>query len=321
MRIDAAGNVVSDSNSYRKNERAARAIEARFELDAPKPRAKEDRHPRAGGSKAERGRRRFERLHASIATSAQPTIKGVSKVIDPHSIFSTVDEANDLDDLKDRLARRGIEAKFVQAPGAQQPTGWLLRQAGAAGTWIKGSDVDRALSLKKVQERMRQRQGQAQAQAAPDLHGHDAARQQLRRSGGGLMGVLVGMSLDVGIHLVVGLVNLIARVLARRAKVPAETLGRIDVATDGIPILIDPVDLPPDSSADMRANLDAARTVMSKVMDQTAEAIQQADTSLLPTVSDPEVQAERARVIAQLDELEEVDGQDNESQYERERPR
>lgn len=239
-------------------------------------------------------------------------------MIDPHSIFSTVDESIDLDDLKERLARRGIEAKFVQAPGAPQPTGWLLRQAGPAGTWIKGSDVDRSLSLKKVQERMRQRQGQTLAASEP--HDHDA-RQQLRRSGGSLMGVLVGLSFELGVRLVAGLINIIGRALARRAQVPAETLGGIDVAEDGTPILIDPVDLPKDASANQQARLDAARTVMAKVMDQTTEAIQQGETSLLPTTSDPEVQAERSKVIQQLLKIEEDDGQDNEPQYERERPR
>jgi hypothetical protein len=244
-------------------------------------------------------------------------------VIDPHTIFSTIDEAKDLDDLRDRLRKKGIEVKFVQAPGAAKPTGWSLRQAGPAGTWIKGSDIDRQLSLKNAQDRMRQRQAQGQARrAAPDPYerGHDAPRQQLGRSGGSLMGVLTGIGIELSIRLVAGFINLIARFLARRAEVPEDTLGRIDVAEDGTPVLVEPVDLPEDAPADQHARLDAARTVMSKVMDQTAVAIEQDDTNLLPSISDPEVVAERARVIEQLDQIEPEDDEDDES-YERERPR
>lgn len=315
--------MISDSNSYRKNERAARAIEQHLGLDAPTPRAPEDRHPHASGIRAERGRRRFERLTASLTPPSQQPQKGPLKVIDPHLIFSTIDESKDLDDLKKRLlASHNIECQFTNAPGAAEPTGWSLRQAGGAGSWLKGSDVARGLSLKKVQERL------AQRQAADDHYDRDreSTRQRLRRSGGSFMAVLTGLSIELGIRLVAGLINLIGRALARRAEVPAETLGRIDVAEDGTPVLIEPVGLPADAPADQQSRLDAARTVMSKAMDQAAEAIQQDDTGKLPTLSSaPEVVTERARVIRLLSEIEGgagsgAEGGDDEFEYERERP-
>lgn len=313
------GSVVKDGNSYRVNERAARAIEQRLCLDPPKPRARGDRHPRADGARAERGRRRFERLHAAQTQPHQPT-KGVSKVINPSHIFSAIAEADDLDDLRKRLAKRGIEAKFVQAPGAAEPTGWLLRQAGPAGTWVKGSDVDRALSLKKVMECMKENWKRRQRLSLADTRNDEAPAQRLIRSGGSLMSVLVGLSFVAAIHLVAGLINLFGRVLARRAQVPVEGLCRVDVDADGTPHFIDPEDLPADASADQRANLDAARTLMSKVLDQATEAIRQDDTSKLPTMADPEVMEARANVIKQLDEIE--GGNDQECEpYERERPR
>lgn len=313
--------MISDSNSYRKNERAARAIERRLGLDAPKPRALDDRQPRASGVRAERGRCRFERLNASLSPADQPPQKGTLKVIDPHQIFDSIDEAKDLDDLRERLRKKGLESKYAQSPGSDEPTGWSLRQAGPAGVWIKGSDVDRALSLKKVRERMLENSKKRQKLSALDQRSDDSPARRLHQSGGSFMSVLVGLSFVVAIRLVSGLINLIGRVLARRAQVPAQGLGMIDVDEDGTPTLIEPVDLPTDATAEQHARLDAARLVMSEVLDQATEAIQQDDTSRLPTLTDPEVVAARAKVIKQLDEMEEDDDQDNTPQFERERPR
>lgn len=310
---------MSDSNSYRKNERASRAIEAHLGLDAPKPRAPEDRHPRDGGARGERGRRRFERLNASLSPTDQPPKKG-KRMIDPSIIFSAVDESAGLDDLKVRLQARGVECEFVQAPGAAAPTGWSLRQTGPAGTWLKGSEVHRDLSLKKVLMRMEEPRQRHRRNPFEDDGRRDVGY-NLRRSGGSFMGVLVGLSFVAAIHLTAGFINLIARALARKSKVPAETLGHIDVAEDGTPQFVEPVDLPADAPADQHARVYAARTVMSKVLDQAAEAIKQDDANLLPTLpSDPEVVAERVRVIEQLDQIEPEDDEDNEP-YERERPR
>lgn len=318
LRIRPDGSVVSDSNSWRKNERAARRIESHLGLAPPKPRSPEDRHPRAQGAKAERGRRRFERLSAEHTTPDQPTTKGVLKLIDPHIIFSTIDESKDLDDLIRRLAaERGIEVSLVKAPGAAEPTGWSLRQAGPAGCWIKGSDVDRGLSLKKVRERIEERRGQRPRN--PYARPKSPYAQQIPRSWAGLIGLMVGLSAVAAIHLVAGFVNLIARALARKADVPEETLGCVEVAEDGTPTFILPVDLPDDAPAEQQARVDAAQAVMVKVLDQTAAAIEADDTSKLPTLSDPEVEAEREQVIRELDQIEPDDEGDGEP-YERERP-
>lgn len=321
LRIRSDGSVVKDSNSWRSNERAARAIEVRFGLDLPKPRASEDRWPRDGGAGGERGRRRFERLTASQSQPDQQPQKGL-KVINPHLVFEALDASKDLDELRERLLKKGIESRLVQSPNAQHPTGWMLRQVGPAGTWKKGSEVHRDLSIKNALDRMRQRQRQAQGEtrrASPNPYErghHDAPRQRLGRSGGSLMGVLSVIGIELSIYLVAGFINLIARVLARRAKIPAKTLGRIDLAEDGTPVFVEPEDLPDDAPADQHARLDAARTVMAKAMDQTAEAIEQDDTSLLPSISDPEVEAERARVIEQLGQI----GPDDDEDHEQERP-
>lgn len=325
LRIRSDGSVVKDSNSWRTNERAARAIEARFGLDPPKPRASEDRWPRDGGAGGERGRRRFERLTASQSQPDQQPQKGL-KVINPHLIFEAIDASKDLDELRERLLKKGIESRLIQSLNAQHPTGWMLRQVGPAGTWKKGSEVHRDLSIKNALDRMRERQAQGR-RASPNPYErghHDAPRQRLGRSGGSLMSVLSVIGIELSIHLVAGFINLIARVLARKAEVPEDTLGRIDVVEDGTPVFVEPVDLQVDAPADQHARLDAARTVLARAMDQTVEAILQDDTSKLPTLSDPEVVAERARVISELDQIDPEDGDgdgDSEDHYERERPR
>jgi len=340
LRIDAAGSVISDSNSYRKNERAARAIEQRLGLDAPKPRAPEDRHPRAHGARAERGRRRFERLAESIQTPNQPTQKGTLKVIDSKIIFSTIAEAADLDDLKRRLAERGIECQFVQAPGAAEPTGWSLRQSGPVGTlgtWIKGSDVSRELSLKKVQERIRQRQAAANHEVLGDLlDGVDESfRSRLDRDAAELgeeyrvsvmkkQKGLAALLLQLPVHSVrvaIGsLVNFLIRLVERVFGLPPESLGRLQVPkfenTVDVPVgLVPPTPPRPDADTTELKRRAIALKAVDTVLDQACTAIEKQKPDLLPglTVKDAEVQAARADVFESIEKSRhDDDGDDDE---------
>ncbi len=324
--------MISDSNSYRKNERAARAIEQSLGLDAPTPRAPEDRYPRASGVKAERGRRRFERLAASVPTHDQTTKKG-KRMIDPSIIFSAIDEAAGLDDLKKRLAERSIECQFVQAPGAAGPTGWLLRQAGAAGTWLKGSDVARGLSIKKVQERIEQRRRERQARLARELLGDlldEAAEkteqedeERLVAQQRSLLAALLHVSSEALRHLIAALSNSIAALLERLFGLREGSLGRIEVAEGGEPRAVAPAAPQADATTQQVAKLAAGQKILARALARIVESIREGDPSLLPAArsKDPGVAAARTAVIDKVEEeLEAADDQDDES-YERDRPR
>lgn len=336
LRIRPDGSVVKDSNSWRTNERAARAIEVRFGLDAPKPRPPEGRYPRAHGARAERGRRRFERLAASQTQLAQPPQKG-NRMIDPSIIFSTIDEAADLDDLKKRLAKCGIECQFVQAPGAVEPTGWLLRQEGPAGTWLKGSDVARELSLKKVRERIRQRQVASIREVLGDLlndldrakdlqdkiEQDEDQRQRLVRSQKSLLEALLQIPFEVMRRLIAAVANAIAALLERLFGLP-HSLGRIEIDQGGQPQAVAPAEPAPDSTTQQIAKLAAAQKIMAAALAQTVSAILEGDPSLLPgsAVKDAQVQAARQAVIVKVREIEGDHNEDDEQpQYQRERPR
>lgn len=176
-RIDPRGNVVSDSQSYRKNVLASRLIEAELKLDGPNPKPREGRQLRVGGVRSERGRRRFERLVASSASSCPP-LQGSLKVLDACFVSSLVSVACSLDDLEKRLLAEGIECQFTRISDSSKPTGWRLRQIGQAGTWLKGSTIDRELSLKKVIERinMSQQIDQDEDQNRDDAYSGDRER-------------------------------------------------------------------------------------------------------------------------------------------------
>lgn len=351
LRIRSDGSVVSDSNSYRKNERAARSIEARFGLDPPKPRAPEDRHPRDGGARAERGRRRFERLNALLPSTDQPPQKGPLKVIDPKTILDIVDEAQDPDDLRDRLLKKGIECEFVQAPGSAEPTGWSLRQAGPAGTWIKGSDVHRNLSLKKVLMRMEERRRQRQATASREVLGDlldgvdDAFRARLDRDAAeldeeyrvavhkrqkGLAALLLGLPVHAVAVAIGSFINFLTGLVERVFGLPHQSLGRIHIpefkGTVDVPVGIIPPATPrPDASASEFKRRALALKAVDTVLDQACTAIEKGRPDLLPglTVKDAEAQTSRAEIFKAIEESREDDDadQDNDEPYERECPR
>lgn len=349
LRIRPDGSVISDSNSYRKNERAARAIEAHLGLAAPTPRAPEGRHPRADGACAERGRRRFERLAASITTSEQPPQKGKLKVINPSLIYQSVDESNDLDELKTLLAARNIECQFTQAPGVTEPTGWSLRQAGPAGTWLKGSQIDRDLSLIKVRERMKERARQRQVAAENrkeqlmelmdeldaradqlDAEASENHRVYLAQRQKGLAQLIGGLAVH-SVRLAIGvLVNGLAVLIERLLGLPPGSLGRIQVpefkTTTEVPVgVVPPASPRPGAGEAERKRLAMGQRLMSKVIDQTSEGIEQGKPELLPglgLMKSPEIQAARAEVFKAIEASREGgdDDQDDEP-YERERPR
>ena len=276
-------------------------------------------------------------------------------MIDPSLIFSAVDEVVDLDDLKKRLAELGIECEFVQAPGAAEPTGWSLRQAGPAGTWVKGSDVHRDLSVKKVHERIEERIRQRQRQAAAAnrealgdlLDGVDEAfRARLERDAAGLeeeqriavmrrQKGLAALLLELPVRAVAvaigGLINLLIRLVERVFGMPPQSLGRIEVpryeSSVDVPVGIIPPS-PPNPGADateMQRRALALKAV-DIVLDQATTAIERQRPDKLPglTVKDADVQAARADVFKAIENSREGGGGDDDQDgepYERERPR
>jgi len=260
-------------------------------------------------------------------------------MIDPSLISLAVDDASDLDDLKKRLAEKGIEAEFTRAPGAAEPTGWCLRAGGARGTWIKGSDVDRGLSLKKVKERIEACRLERQRIQARELLGdlldeldkekdfQDTIElnedQRLVRSQMSLLGALLQIPFEVMRRLIAAVANAIAAFLERLFGLP-HSLGRIEIDQGGQPQAVAPAAPAPDSTAQQIAKLAAAQKIMAAALAQTVVAIRDGDSSLLPgsAVKDAQVQAARQALIEKVREIEgDQDEDDEQPQYERERPR
>lgn len=276
-------------------------------------------------------------------------------MIDPSNIFSAVDEAVGLDDLRKRLLDRGIECQFVQAPGSAEPTGWSLRQAlpgGGWSSWISGSGVARDLSLEKVRERMQERARQRQAQAEErkeqlmELMDHldeslrdradqiddeaaESHRVFLAQRQKGLAQLIAGLAVHAVRAAIGGLVNVFASIIETLLGLPRGSLGRIQVpelkTTEEVPVGIVPPSPPrQDASEGERKRLAVGQSLMGKVIDQTARAIDQGKPELLPGLGlkkSPEIQVARAEVFKAIEASQEGgnDDQDDESYYERER--
>jgi hypothetical protein len=126
--------VVSDSHSYRKNERAARRIERVLGLHSPPPAAPTKR---IGDRVAiDRARRRADRR--GTARAARDPITLCRKVA------LEVKSSRSRDELFERLANVGVEAR-------ERLGGWVLREEGSR-EWLKGSTLNRLLSWAHVQK-------------------------------------------------------------------------------------------------------------------------------------------------------------------------
>lgn len=278
-------------------------------------------------------------------------------MIDANLIYSTADEAADLDDLKKRLAGRGIECQFVQAPGAAEPTGWSLRQSlpgGGWSSWLKGSEVARDLSIEKVRERMRLRKQQRQAQAEErkeqlmelmehlgeslrdradqiDDEAAESHRVFLAQRQKGLAQLIAGLAVHAVRVAIGGLVNGFASLIERLLGLPRGSLGRIHVpefkTTTEQPVGVVPPASPRQGASEgERKRLAMGQMLMGKVLDQTAQAIEQGKPELLPGLGlkkSPEIQEARAEVFKAIEESRDAEGGDDQDDepYERERPR
>jgi len=158
-RVKPDGAVVSDSNSYKANTRAARSIERTLRL-APLPRVHLKRKVGDRQAVANAVRRAVRR--GTLAPAPAEVIKraGAAEML----------KAINWTDLQGRLLKAGIEARqLCKADGSVQ--GWAVRLAGAE-EWLKASTVHRSLSWKNVH---RQLARNARDQAAAEL---EAARQK-----------------------------------------------------------------------------------------------------------------------------------------------
>ncbi len=340
--------MISDSNSYRKNEAAARAIEQHLGLEVPKPREPIDHYPRANGVKEERARRRFERLSV-MTTSPVQTPSDRSRIIDPFSIFSAIDEARDLDDLKRKLAGRGIECKYCRSSDHAEPFGWRLRQMGPAGTWMKGSDVDPGLSLKNVCESIRNRQAVTNSQAphelfvarnetlaAPLVRHEDtivqveAYRVVMVQSQKATVTLILQLPNHAVRAAICELINLLACRIERTCDMHRESLGLIKISkfesTLDISVCVAlPALSRPDTGGSELPRFAEAYKVMRGVLHQIKTAIETGDMTLLPgiQVKDSEVQAALAEALRANDEYKrsaEENDQEDELPHERECP-
>lgn len=290
LRIDWDGNAVTDSHSYKKNMLAARRIEATLHLDAPRPATLNDRRPSAGGVHAERGRRRFERLHAAHSAQGQHTLKA-PKMIDPKTVFDAIAAAKDRHDLVRVLAERGIEAMFQQAPGSDEPTGWRLRQAGPSGTWVKASAVNRGLSWNHVKSRIGERlevvdQSSLIAAGRPAKQALEKARAKTRDAI-----EEAGLARDLTM-LIVMLTTAIAYAVEKLFGLRLGVLGRLHLAGNQ-PCLIEIAD---DPFAEP-VQLAKGQVLLSEKLDQVVLALSDGDAELLPDLDDPDVICARKAAI------------------------
>jgi Relaxase/Mobilisation nuclease domain len=137
-RVLTNNHVVSDSNSYRKNEAAARLIERKFMLDAPTPISAENR---PGDRQAlVNAAKRAERRGTAI------------QKFDTAAIRAALAHAHERDHFLRLLKEIGIEAEFDRRGQAQEIYGWRLRQIGAE-EWLKASTVAKDLSWPKIAHR------------------------------------------------------------------------------------------------------------------------------------------------------------------------
>lgn len=164
LRIRHDGSVVSDSNSYRKAECAARRIEQHLGLNQPTRRRLMGHHPSPQGVDGKRASHEFDRQSDAQSDQdfQQRTMRGV---IDPRLVMSAVDSSLNFEELRTRLAEVGIETNIKHLPGGAEPVGWSMRHEGTAGRWIKSSGVHPDLSLQKVLNRMRERQCKIEKEA------------------------------------------------------------------------------------------------------------------------------------------------------------
>jgi Relaxase/Mobilisation nuclease domain len=138
-RVTPEGKVISDSNNFATNMRAARLIERTFMLDAPTATPAVDR---LGDRQALDGAsRRADRR------GTPPPSK-----IDVKAIRAALAEARDRNHFLQLLAELRIEAEFDRRGVAREIYGWRLRRVGAA-EWLKASTVAKDLSWPKIAHR------------------------------------------------------------------------------------------------------------------------------------------------------------------------
>ena len=135
-RIRPDGSVVSDSNSYRRNEASARRIERELGLPPPRPVAVE----KAVGDrqKTDAASRRSSRKHLTKGETQMETSE-LSRLV-----FESVAAAKTTQEFDRELAARGIEVEW-----SANLSGLKLRPKGAS-TWLKGSSLNRELSAAKI---------------------------------------------------------------------------------------------------------------------------------------------------------------------------
>jgi hypothetical protein len=153
-RILTTNQVVSDSNSFRKNEIAARQIERTFMLDSPIPTPTADQ---PGDRKAlANTKRRAERTGTLDLT-----------LISPQTVRGALAGAKSIDDYSRQLLAVGIEVEFDRRGERQEIYGCRMRRTGS-NQWLKASSIHKDLSWPKIAHRFVEEPTQAYtAQSKP----------------------------------------------------------------------------------------------------------------------------------------------------------
>ncbi|MEP7295750.1 MAG: relaxase/mobilization nuclease domain-containing protein [Burkholderiales bacterium] len=136
VRCRPDGSLVSDSQSYRKNEAAARRIEQELGLPPPTPAPRETKvgDRQRSDNAARRGRRKQQTEGEVFMETTE-----LSRLT-----FQAVATSSSTETFKNQLAAHGIEAEW-----SSNNSGLKLRPIGAS-TWLKASSVNRELSGSKI---------------------------------------------------------------------------------------------------------------------------------------------------------------------------
>lgn len=136
VRCRPDGSVVSDSQSFRKNEAAARRIERELGLPPPTPVPKAERvgYRRASDNATRRGRRKQQTSGENFMETTE--LRRLA--------FEALASSTSTETFKRELAERGVEALW-----SPNHSGLSMRPTGAS-TSVKGSTVHRELSAKNV---------------------------------------------------------------------------------------------------------------------------------------------------------------------------
>lgn len=211
-------------------------------------------------------------------------------------IFAAIEQAGTPEELEQLLKDKGIDVQFFREDD-DKIFGWSVHEKG--GGWIGAGSVDQGLGWQTVQQKMARR---VPAPTTPE----DMLSEGLNLIYDNWLQRLILEFVMMIMSFIEGLFNLPKGCLFGRFEP--------DPAGSNRPVVTPPEPLPVDAGAELEARLAKAREVMTQAVEKIVEAIKKGDLSLLPTLSDPAVQAARQ---AAIDHAEELQAEEEGDRYER----